>query len=29
MTTTTPDTFASPAIDANSGLREGFAEVAT
>ena len=27
MTTTTPDTFTSPAIDAGTGLREGYAEV--
>ncbi len=27
MTTTTPDTFTSPAIDAGSGLREGYAEI--
>ena len=29
MTTTTPDTFTSPAIDAGTGLREGYAESAT
>src|ERR1043165_2832030 len=27
MTTATPDTFTSPATDAGSGLREGYAEV--
>ena len=27
MSTTTPDTFVSPAIDAGTGLREGYAEV--
>ena len=27
MTTTTPDTFTSPATDAGSGLREGYAEI--
>lgn len=27
MTTTTPDTFISPATDAGTGLREGYAEV--
>src|SRR3954464_11846494 len=27
MTTTTADTFTSPAIDAGTGLREGYAEI--
>jgi epoxide hydrolase 4 len=27
MTTTTPDTFTSPATDADTGLREGYAEI--
>ena len=27
MTTTTPDTFTSPATDAGIGLRDGYAEV--
>src|SRR3954449_10412507 len=27
MTTVTPDTFTSPAVDAGTGLREGYADV--